>query len=253
MDLGLPPPSEAVQQRQHGRGKLRVFYSTNKEILGKIQHLHALPVLIMEHRRLQLALKSFVLPLHATVEFLGQADESNPVLGRIYGRCSMFSVTGRIAMAEPSMQVIPKDFDVDAWVEHTQSSSKLNDPKTKNLKKQLRKISQEKVNFSLRSSFLPFKGYLSNAQSNNMIRHEFRLVVVGCVLLSADYSQVELRVLAHLAEDTQLKKALTSGGDVFKAIACNWKKLDDPSKVSDTERQQAKQVLQRNRSSLTDV
>ena len=41
----------------------------------------------------------------------------------------------------------------------------------------------------------------------------------GHVILSADYSQIELRILAHLAEDPELIDAFTSGGDVHARTA----------------------------------
>lgn len=41
----------------------------------------------------------------------------------------------------------------------------------------------------------------------------------GWVFLSADYSQIELRILAHLAGDEQLIEAFQSGGDVHKRTA----------------------------------
>ncbi len=41
----------------------------------------------------------------------------------------------------------------------------------------------------------------------------------GCVLLSADYSQVELRVLAHLCEDERLCEAFRAGQDIHRAVA----------------------------------
>ena len=41
----------------------------------------------------------------------------------------------------------------------------------------------------------------------------------GCVLLSADYSQVELRVLAHLCEDQTLIEAFQAGQDIHRAVA----------------------------------
>jgi len=41
----------------------------------------------------------------------------------------------------------------------------------------------------------------------------------GCTFLSADYSQIELVVLAHLAGDEGLKSAFTSGEDVHKETA----------------------------------
>ena len=41
----------------------------------------------------------------------------------------------------------------------------------------------------------------------------------GCVLVDADYSQIELRVLAHIAEDTVMQDAFKSGLDVHTVTA----------------------------------
>lgn len=42
----------------------------------------------------------------------------------------------------------------------------------------------------------------------------------GCQLLSADYSQIELRLVAHLSGDQALRKAFESGRDVHTETAC---------------------------------
>ena len=41
----------------------------------------------------------------------------------------------------------------------------------------------------------------------------------GCVLISADYSQIELRVLAHLSEDAALTEAFVRGDDIHDRTA----------------------------------
>ena len=41
----------------------------------------------------------------------------------------------------------------------------------------------------------------------------------GCLLASADYSQIELRIMAHLSGDEALIQAFTSGQDVHRATA----------------------------------
>ena len=41
----------------------------------------------------------------------------------------------------------------------------------------------------------------------------------GCVLVDADYSQIELRVLAHIADDSNMRNAFISGLDIHTATA----------------------------------
>ena len=63
----------------------------------------------------------------------------------------------------------------------------------------------------------------------------------GGVLLAADYSQLELRMIAHLSRDAKLTAILNSGGDVFKIIAGQLEGLE-VNEVTAEMRQQAKQV-----------
>jgi DNA polymerase-1 len=63
----------------------------------------------------------------------------------------------------------------------------------------------------------------------------------GSVILSADYSQIELRVLAHLAHDAELVDAFASGGDVHVRTAALI--FDKPaSEVTADERRAAKTI-----------
>ena len=63
----------------------------------------------------------------------------------------------------------------------------------------------------------------------------------GCVLLSADYSQVELRVLAHLAKDEAMIKAFRGGEDIHSATAAQVFNML-PGMVSPEMRRQAKAI-----------
>ena len=63
----------------------------------------------------------------------------------------------------------------------------------------------------------------------------------GCKLLSADYSQIELRIMAHIAEDENLLAAFRDGKDVHQATAAEifGISLDD---VSSEQRRYAKVI-----------
>ena len=50
---------------------------------------------------------------------------------------------------------------------------------------------------------------------------------VGYLLLSADYCQLELRILAHFSKEPTLCKILRKDGDVFKNIAARWYNLTE--------------------------
>ena len=65
--------------------------------------------------------------------------------------------------------------------------------------------------------------------------------ILGGLILAADYSQLELRILAHLSHDHRLIQVLNTGADVFRSIAAEWKMIELES-VGDDLRQQAKQV-----------
>jgi len=63
----------------------------------------------------------------------------------------------------------------------------------------------------------------------------------GCVLLAADYSQIELRIMAHLSGDTGLLAAFARGEDIHRATAAEIFeiKLDE---VTDEQRRSAKAI-----------
>ena len=63
----------------------------------------------------------------------------------------------------------------------------------------------------------------------------------GCKFFSADYSQIELRIMAHLSGDENMIEAFRSGFDIHKATAAKiWK--EQMENVTDSQRKKAKQA-----------
>ena len=72
------------------------------------------------------------------------------------------------------------------------------------------------------------------------IRQAF-VAPAGSVILAADYSQIELRIMAHLSGDQRLLEAFESGEDIHRATAAEVFGVA-PEKVSDDERRSAKAI-----------
>ena len=61
----------------------------------------------------------------------------------------------------------------------------------------------------------------------------------GCLFFSADYSQIELRIMAHLSKDTNMVEAFREGSDIHAATAAKiWH--EDIQQITDVQRKKAK-------------
>ncbi|GIY31215.1 hypothetical protein CDAR_80911 [Caerostris darwini] len=183
---------------------------TNKECLEKILHLHPLPKAVLDWRRLSFATTKVLMPLLRKNKY-----DSFFHMDRLYATCYLYTLTGRVNLHSPNLQFIPRDFNVNNTPDDISSEDEKSEDEYN--------CSEEEISqfgISLRNLFIPSKGN---------------------VLVSADYSQLELRILAHLSGEKKLIAALNSGEDVFKSIAANWKNISVES-VSNEERQQAKKI-----------
>ncbi|XP_064375829.1 DNA polymerase theta isoform X2 [Dromaius novaehollandiae] len=218
------------------RVRLSKQFSTTKDILEKLKALHPLPGLILEWRRINNAITKVVFPLQREKRF-------NSALGmeRIYPVSQTHTATGRITFTEPNIQNVPRDFEIKmpAVVEESPPSRAQGNGYS-------RAVSGGRGR--KHSSILP-KGPKAQAEDRAeergvpfsvSMRHAF-VPFPGGLILAADYSQLELRILAHLSSDCRLIQALNGGIDVFKRIAAEWKMIDSEA-VGDSVRQQAKQI-----------
>uniref|UniRef100_A0A4W6BKC6 DNA polymerase theta n=1 Tax=Lates calcarifer TaxID=8187 RepID=A0A4W6BKC6_LATCA len=236
LELHLPPNGDVggskskktlgYTRRGGGRVRLGKQFSTTKDILEKLRPLHPLPGVILEWRRITNALTKVVFPLQREKQY-------HPTLAmdRIYPIAQTHTATGRVSFTEPNIQNVPKDFEicmptVVGESPPSQNGCQMTTKPGKNRRSVAPSVTGGAAeqgpafSVSMRHAFVPFSGGM---------------------ILAADYSQLELRVLAHLSKDQRLLQVLNGGADVFRCIAAEWKGVD-PETVNDSLRQQAKQI-----------
>jgi DNA polymerase-1 len=145
----------ALPKRGVRRGK--TGYSTDVDVLTRLQREHPLPGKILEYRALAKLKSTYVDALLAAV---------HPETGRLHTSLNQtVAATGRLSSSEPNLQNIPV-----------------------------------------------------RGEEGKRIREAF-IAPAGHVLLAADYSQIELRVLAHLSRDPALIDAFTTDQDIHTRTA----------------------------------
>lgn len=96
------------------------------------------------------------------------------------------------------------------YIFHTSTGRlSMHEPNIQNVAKDfdfINPITKEVVSISCRGIFIPKK---------------------DSVFVSADYCQLELRMLAHLSGDELLCRILNSSGDIFKSIAAKWNNIQE--------------------------
>ena len=234
LELKLPPdghadvstsPGKAVRPTRGGKRRKVKYFSTSKDVLEKLTLLHPLPNIILEWRRINSALTKIVFPVQKE-----QVPCDPPLsMSRIFPTALTHTATGRVSFVEPNLQNVPRDFDINlpTVISDTPPTESLVGGKRKKAKEVY--VARDDIepsspgpqfSVSLRSAFIPF--------SNG-------------TLLAADYSQLELRLIAHLSSDGKLASFLNAGGDAFRMIAGEIFHIAQ-DRISDEQRQRAKHV-----------
>ncbi len=234
-ELGKPHKTLGPHTR---RGKKRLQHlSTAKEVLEKITHLHPLPGLILEWRRITSTVTKTVFPL-----FKDAVVHEGIKSVRIHPRCQIHTATGRVAMSDPSLQMVPKEYDIGS--SYRPQLSPQNVPKFPTLNSAAANLLSESQAFNACQTSEhtdPFPPPRPRPRPSSVCMRNVFVAFPGGVFLAADYSQLELRILAHVSGDKKLQSFLNKEGDVFKMIAGEWLGVP-PSEVSSKQRQEAKQV-----------
>lgn len=176
----------------------------------------------------------------------GGASRANEAIvelpGRAFACLDPFSSTGRVSARRPNLQAVPKG----TWVFDPSAASSLRDCSSgvgasaehdpARLLGPARSTGDGDPGSRLASGCWP---------PPRRLLVDIRACVrapPGRVLLSLDFAQIELRVMAHLSADPGLVALFRSEADVFRTVAAQWLSRT-ASEVSDEERTQAKRLI----------
>ncbi|MEO9274486.1 DNA polymerase I [Marinomonas sp. 5E14-1] len=133
---------------------------------------------------------------------------------------------GQPSTAEPILQELAQDYELPRLIMEHRSLSKLKSAYTDKLPEMIQKTGRIHTSYH---QAITATGRLSSTDPNlqnipirtaegRRIRQAF-IAPTGYKMLAADYSQVELRIMAHLSQDKGLLDAFTKDADVHKATA----------------------------------
>ena len=156
---------------------------------------------------------------------------------------------GQPSTAEPVLQELANDYPMPRLILEYRSLSKLKSTYTDKLPEQIN-LKTGRVHTSYHQA-VTATGRLSSSDPNlqnipvrneegRRIRQAF-IAPKGYKIVAADYSQIELRIMAHLSSDKGLLSAFSEGRDIHRATAAEVFGLDE-SKVTNEQRRHAKAV-----------
>ena len=157
--------------------------------------------------------------------------------------------TGKPSTAEAVLQELALDYLFPKLILEYRSLSKLKSTYTDALPKQIN-AKTGRIHTSYNQA-VTSTGRLSSTDPNlqnipirtgegRKIRQAF-VAPIGHKIVSADYSQIELRVMAHLSQDKNLCRSFEEGDDVHRMVAAEIFGID-PGKVTEKERRDAKTI-----------
>ncbi len=157
--------------------------------------------------------------------------------------------SGQPSTAEPILQELALDFELPKYIIEYRTLSKLITTYTKRLPEQINPLTH-RIHTSYNQTGAA-TGRLSSSDPNlqnipvrtkegRRIRQAF-IAAKGHKLISADYSQIELRIMAHISNDPNLLTAFENNLDVHKATAAEVLGIS-LDKVTDDERRAAKAI-----------
>lgn len=196
---------------------------------------------LLEKEAIELAGKAFNLNSTQQLQEILYNEQQLPILAK--------TPKGQPSTAEAVLQELAYDYRLPAVILEYRSLSKLVSTYIDALPKRINSKTG-RVHTSYNQA-VAATGRLSSSEPNlqnipirneegRLIRQAF-IAPPGYVLLTADYSQVELRIMAHLSNDPNLVKAFSNGWDIHTATASEIFAIP-LDKVTSEQRRRAKAV-----------
>lgn len=202
----------------------------------------------LEKRLLALEQQAFVLA--GQVFNLNSPKQLQEILfGKLQLPCLQKTPTGQASTSEEVLQDLAYEYELPGVILEFRSLAKLKSTYTDRLPEQV-SAKTGRVHTSYHQTVVP-TGRLSSSNPNlqnipvrsadgRKIRQAF-IAPPGYKILAADYSQIELRIMAHMSQDATLLNAFAHGEDVHRATASEV--FNTPlSEVTDLERRNAKAI-----------
>ncbi len=191
----------------------------DKDILLKHGERLKARIAALEEEALQLAGKAFNLNSPKQLQEILYQEQQIPILAK--------TPTGQPSTAESVLQELAFDYRLPAVILEFRSLSKLVSTYIDALPKRINPTTH-RVHTSYNQA-VAATGRLSSSEPNlqnipirseegRLIRKAF-IAPPQKVIMAADYSQIELRIMAHLSQDTHLQKAFANGWDIHAATA----------------------------------
>ncbi|KAL6058785.1 DNA-directed DNA polymerase [Balamuthia mandrillaris] len=249
--LQLPYPGEQFsksKKQQFPKSSKRKLAqkkkSTASDILFQLQPLHRLPSIVLEHRKLSHLKHTYI---EALPPFAFEDTRFNG-MHRIYSTIlQTAAATGRLAFTDPNLQSIAHDVrflplssassSSSASASYQQQKQQTRESKSYHLHPSPNEAENENDSFVLQMD-------LNEREALTVsIRNAF-IAASDHVLLSVDYAQLELRLMAHFSEDSVLLPILKrKGSDLFRSLAARWLDKTEESQVTFEERNRAKHII----------
>ena len=191
----------------------------DKDILLKHGERLKLRMQALHEEALQLACKDFNLNSPKQLQAILYQEQNLPILAK--------TPTGQPSTAESVLQELAFDYRLPAVILEYRSLNKLVSTYIDALPKRINP-NTHRVHTSYNQA-VTATGRLSSSEPNlqnipvrsdegRLIRKAF-IAPPEHVIIAADYSQIELRIMAHLSQDAGLQKAFANGWDIHSATA----------------------------------